>query len=130
MTIEEKKKLCRGCRDNYYNHSGNSTSGQCWMLESAQPVERTKVGTWQNPPYQWHPQTTLSCHHPEGEHWIKIDDVRIVRKSSRAETDHTSVNASDINRDEFTRSTGETIDGILKGDRPLMGSEYDNDIKD
>ena len=37
---------------------------------------------------------------------------------------------SDINRDEYDRSTGETIDGILKGDRPLMSSEYDNEIKD
>lgn len=77
MTKTEKLVLCRGCRDNFYNQPGNSTEGECWMLAKAQPVERTSVGTWQRPPYTWQPQTTLSCHHRDGEHWIKQDDPRI-----------------------------------------------------
>lgn len=83
MTKDEKKHLCRGCRDDFYNHQGSNIAlgGECWMLEKAKPVERTMVGVWQNPPYSWRPQTTLSCHHPEGSVWINRDDVRI-RKAS------------------------------------------------
>lgn len=77
MSKDTKKRLCQGCRDNFYNQPGNSTTGECWMLADSKPVERTKVGVWQNPPYKWEPQTTLSCHHPEGSVWIKQDDVRI-----------------------------------------------------
>jgi len=77
MNKSDKLKLCRGCRDNFYNQPGNSPDGECWMLKTAVPVERTMVGTWQPPPYKWAPQTTLSCHHPEGAHWINRDDVRI-----------------------------------------------------
>lgn len=83
MTHEEKKRLCQGCRDNYYNQSGNSTIGECWMLSKAEPVVRTSVGTWQPPPYTWNPQTTLSCHHPEGRHWIKSDDCRIAKGTAQ-----------------------------------------------
>jgi hypothetical protein len=77
MTNDQKKTLCAGCRDNFYNIPGNSTTGECWLLANAKPVERTSVGTWQNPPYHWQPQQTLSCHHPEGRHWIKDDDPRL-----------------------------------------------------
>ena len=47
------------------------------MLAKAVPVERRLVDTWQPPPYEWAPQTTLSCHHPEGSSWIKSDDCRL-----------------------------------------------------
>lgn len=77
MDNAEKKLLCKGCRDDFYNQPGHSTTGECWLLSKAETVERTQVGTWQEPPYTWCPQTTLSCHHPEGRHWIKADDCRI-----------------------------------------------------
>lgn len=73
----DKKQLCSGCRDNYYNAHGNSTTGECWAFGTAKTVTRTQVGTWDRPPYEWVPQKTLSCHRPEGRHWIKRDDVRI-----------------------------------------------------
>ena len=78
MTKDEKKQLCRGCRNDYYNQPGNSTTGECWMLKTAQLVELTRVGYWQNPPYKWQPKQTLNCHRPEGAVWIKQDDPRIV----------------------------------------------------
>lgn len=77
MTNEEKKKLCRGCRDDYYNRPGNSNTGECWSLTSAQLVQLTKVGVWQTPPYKWAPQQTLSCHRPQGEVWLRQDDARM-----------------------------------------------------
>lgn len=77
MTKDEKKKRCRGCHNDYYNQPGNSGTGECWMLDSAKPVRRTRVGTWQNPPYHWAPQATLDCHRPNGSHWIDKDDQRI-----------------------------------------------------
>ena len=78
MDKAEKRTLCYGCRNNYYNLPGNSTTGECWMLKTAKPVERTRVGVWQNPPYRWNPATTLSCHTPENSTtWIEKTDVRI-----------------------------------------------------
>ena len=71
------KDMCQGCRDNYYNQPGNSTSGECWMYASAVIVERTSVGTWEPPPYKWRPQKVLLCHHQDGLHWIKKNDPRI-----------------------------------------------------
>lgn len=46
-------------------------------------VERTQVGTWQNPPYRWQPQATLSCHRPEGRHWIERSDVRLIENGAK-----------------------------------------------
>lgn len=77
MSNDVKQRLCAGCRNNFYNLPGNSPTGECWSLSSATVVERTRVGTWQTTPYTWQPQTTLSCHRPEGSVWIKEDDVRI-----------------------------------------------------
>ena len=79
MNNDDKLKLCKGCCDDYYNRPGNSTDGVCWMLANAKPVQRTMVGVWQNPPYKWQPQATLSCHRPDGSVWIESDDCRIVR---------------------------------------------------
>lgn len=79
------RPLCVGCHNDFYNREGNSERGMCWMLPSAKPVERTKVGVWQNPPYEWKPQRTLSCHTPDGERWITKDDPRIAKQPTRAE---------------------------------------------
>lgn len=41
MTVKAKKlpvinnSNCNGCRNNFYNHSGNSSTGQCWSFETA-----------------------------------------------------------------------------------------------
>lgn len=80
MEKSEKLKLCRQCRDNFYNLPGNSNTGECWSLEQAEPVERMLVGVWQNPPYIWSPQTTLSCCRPQGSVFIRREDVRVIEK--------------------------------------------------
>lgn len=71
---DKTKSMCSGCHDDYYNH--NPPYG-CCCFATAKVVERTRVGVWQNPPYVWQPQETLSCHHPEGSVWIEDDDPRI-----------------------------------------------------
>jgi len=52
--VESKmdKKHCRGCRDDFYNHGSNLTSGECWLLKKAKLVARVGVGHWENPPYK------------------------------------------------------------------------------
>ena len=66
------KNLCAGCRN-------DTKEGGCWLLKTAQPVQRTLVGYNQNPPYTWHPQTVYNCHEPSGQVWIKQDDIRIAK---------------------------------------------------
>ena len=70
LSKAEKLKRCVGCRQDFYN--GNNPLGvqECWSLKFAKSVERTRVGIWQNPPYVWRPQKTLSCHQPEGGVWL------------------------------------------------------------
>ncbi len=67
------KNLCVGCRNDYYN--SNRPEG-CWCYGNAKVVLRTKVGVWDNPPYTRKPVETLSCHSPEGQVWLKEQDVR------------------------------------------------------
>ena len=73
--MAKSRSMCSGCRDDYYNRN---REGGCWCFATATVVTRTSVGTWQPPPYKWMPQKTLSCHHPEGLHWIGKDDCRLV----------------------------------------------------
>jgi len=82
MSNEDKKRLCSGCRDDYYNQPGNSPNGECWALATAKIVERTSVGYFQNPPYEWIPQKTLSCHSPPGKTWIAADDCRLTKNGA------------------------------------------------
>lgn len=79
----KNKSMCLGCRDDYYNH--NRPDG-CWCFATAKVVERTKVGTWQNPPYVWNQMETLSCNSPEGCAWIKDDDPRIKEELKEMES--------------------------------------------
>lgn len=81
-STQDKKRLCSGCRDDYYNRPGNSENGECWSLATAKIVERTSVGYFQNPPYEWNPQTTLSCHSPPGKAWIAEDDCRLTKNGA------------------------------------------------
>jgi hypothetical protein len=67
------KALCRGCRDDYYNSHG---PGGCWLFDDARLVECSQVGTWDEPPYKWAPESVLSCHRPPGRHWLEYDDCR------------------------------------------------------
>lgn len=62
-TIEEKRKYCNRCRDNFYNDKKNNPSGQCWSLETSNIVIRKFVPVDQRPPYDnISIETTLDCH--------------------------------------------------------------------
>ena len=46
MAIEKDdvKKLCSDCRDNFYNIGNNSSTGECWALESKVVAENIQEG--------------------------------------------------------------------------------------
>ena len=63
-TLKPKQAMCSGCREDFYNYGGNSTTGRCWAFDDAKVVD--KVG------YSWigrdnGPDTlmrkTLTCWH-------------------------------------------------------------------
>lgn len=61
------KSLCRGCRDDFYNHTPmglNMIDGkpQCWSWETATIVRKKFVHVDQRPPWNQEAETTLSCH--------------------------------------------------------------------
>lgn len=58
---EKRKKYCGSCRDNFYNHSGNSTTGECWGLEDAEVVRKKFVHIDQRPPWNQEAELTLNC---------------------------------------------------------------------
>jgi len=80
--MPKSKSMCDGCRDDYYNQT--RTEG-CWSYQSATVVTKVAVGTFQNPPYFWSPQTFLSCYHREGQHQLGRDDCRVVGSTKQAE---------------------------------------------
>lgn len=84
MTKREKMGLCHGCRNDFYNGKNDLGVKECWNLETATSVRRTMVGIWQNPPYKWDAQQTLSCHMPDGgTTWIKREDVRLIENGAQ-----------------------------------------------
>ena len=72
--MSKSKSMCSGCYNDFYNHKEKNG---CWCYGNAKVVTRTLVGVWQNPPYKWIPQKTLSCHRPKGQCWIEKNDCRI-----------------------------------------------------
>lgn len=72
--MSKTKTLCSGCYNDFYNHRGEDG---CWMFAKAEVIQRTRVGTWQPPPYQWNPKPCLTCYRQPGSSFIKEDDPRI-----------------------------------------------------
>jgi len=71
---------CVGCTENFYNQT---QPNGCWNFATAKKVERTQIGVWWNPPYNWRPQQVLSCHHPDGMVWLEKADVRFKHNWTR-----------------------------------------------
>lgn len=63
MTKQEKLKHCIGCREDFYNTSGNSTDGECWNLKRAKLVWKKEVHIDQSPPWTQKAKRLLSCYH-------------------------------------------------------------------
>lgn len=75
------KALCQGCRNDYYNQ--NRPEG-CWSYGQAKVVQLQRVGIWQDPPYDWEPESRLNCYHAEGYAMLIKDDPRIRRTAPEA----------------------------------------------
>jgi hypothetical protein len=68
MTKTEKLKLCVGCRDNFYNGNNELGVSECWLLKTAKPVTRYRLGYWTRPSSRkdFEKVGTLDCHRPPG----------------------------------------------------------------
>lgn len=61
-----KIEHCKGCHDNYYNHS---ESGGCWSRGRGKMVWRIPVGMWESPPYLNKKKVKVpDCWHGSGPH--------------------------------------------------------------
>lgn len=76
MTDSEKLKHCKGCRDDYYNHGNNSTTGRCWMLPSMKLVSKKRVPMDQPPPWTQKPVQVPDCKHERGYVFVGKDQLR------------------------------------------------------
>jgi len=81
----KNKTLCAGCRDDFYNH--NRSDG-CWGFATAKVLKRVRVGVWQNPPYEWRPETCLCCYHPQGSVMLDETDCRVIKAAEAAGWKH------------------------------------------
>lgn len=80
--LSQKLKLCRGCRDDYYNHGGHAMNGQhCWSLPDAKPVTRFRLHWWTAPtvPGAFTEVETLSCWTAPGKysHYKELPDFAV-----------------------------------------------------
>lgn len=66
MNDQEKLKHCVGCHDNFYNCSGNSSSGRCWSLASMKLVWKKEVSFDQRPPWTQKAKRVPDCYHRPG----------------------------------------------------------------
>jgi hypothetical protein len=67
--LKTKQQYCKGCRDDFYNESGNSDTGCCWSLPNAEVVTRYRLHWWTQPtvPGAFTKVTTLTCHYEPGQ---------------------------------------------------------------
>jgi hypothetical protein len=73
---KKTKGLCVGCRDNYYNHPQNSTTGECWSFSSARVRRKKFVPLDMRPPWTLPVVTTLSCYRRPGYVAVKPEVMR------------------------------------------------------
>jgi hypothetical protein len=72
------KNHCAGCRNDFYNHGSNSTTGNCWSLDTAKMVWRIPVGNWERPPYLHKKKVKVpNCKHSESGGTHFVDPARI-----------------------------------------------------
>lgn len=70
--IEKDTAPCRGCRNDFYNQAGRSTTGRCWSLPTAEMKTRFRTGTWDDPtkPGAFVEVEVYGCYHAVGEHYV------------------------------------------------------------
>ena len=73
-TKKEKKQMCTGCEDNFYNDQNPYSIKECWHLENARVVKLKKVNINQAPPWKQEPVEVLNCRSEEG--YVYVDPKR------------------------------------------------------
>ena len=68
--MKADKKHCAGCRDDYYNHGNNSTTGECWSFEKAKVITAYRIGWWtpQDEEDNFIKVITHDCHSEPGQY--------------------------------------------------------------
>lgn len=74
--MKKSKQLCAGCRDNFYNSTHTSNTGECWSYPSARIKKKKFVPLDMRPPWDIPAETTLSCHRRKGYVAVGKDQVR------------------------------------------------------
>lgn len=92
MNESDKLRMCRGCRDDYYNQAGNSQTGRCWGLANAKVVTRYRIGWWTQPtqPGAYTKVQTLDCHHAPGQYALHQTVSECCPDKSRVEKQEAS----------------------------------------
>jgi len=72
----KSKSLCVGCHNDYYNHNGNSHTGECWMFENAKLVKRKCVHIDQRPPWNQNPIWVFDCYSERGYVYVGANQIR------------------------------------------------------
>lgn len=75
MNESEKLKHCAGCRDDYYNHGSNSSTGRCWMFADMQLVWKKEVHIDQRPPWTQKAKRLPQCYHRPQFVYVKPDQT-------------------------------------------------------
>ena len=76
MLLEDKKKLCKGCRDDFYNGNNPLGVAECWCFKGAKVVMRKRVPNDLRPPWTMTPGRTLHCKHEDGYVYVGEDIER------------------------------------------------------
>jgi len=66
----DKKELCQGCRNEFYNGQNDLGIKECWSFRDSKVVSRFKIGWWtpQDKASNFHKVQTLTCHHAPGKY--------------------------------------------------------------
>ncbi len=73
---QEKKRMCAGCRDNFYNGNNDLGVKECWNLSTAKVVTKRRVGLWESPPWNAEPEKVLSCRTEKGYVFVDKNQTR------------------------------------------------------
>ena len=71
LSKNEKREMCAGCKDNFYNGGNPYGVKECWNLTSATVVSRVQVHIDQVPPWTQEPVNVLSCY--KQNHYVFVD---------------------------------------------------------
>ena len=85
--MKGKLEYCAGCREDHYNQPGNSTTGRCWNLDTAESVTRYKLAWWTAPTESgaFAEVKTNSCHREPGQFafYEKLPDFAVDVRGGR-----------------------------------------------